>query len=77
MRIFINIFFVVVLFLLDIVGVMAGPNPPVPSPRKKGGGPPPNPGLPIDQDLVILLIIAVLFGVYVIYKHQLKQKTPV
>jgi len=56
---------------------MAGnPAPPAPNPfgRKK---PPPPPGLPIDENIFILIIIALLFGIYIIYSHRLKTKTPV
>jgi hypothetical protein len=41
--------------------------------------PPPTPvGLvPIDEGTVILLIIALLFGIYIIYKQTIKRKTSI
>lgn len=48
-------------------------NPPAPaSPMKT---PPPD-GLPIDENILILVIVASLFGIYTIYKHRLKVKAP-
>ena len=65
---------IVVVFLFGVVNVLAAPGPPVPTGKKK---PPPPPGLPIDQGLVLLLILALLLGIYVIYTHRLNKKTPV
>ncbi len=47
-------------------------DPPTPGPSLV-----PPPGLPIDENIFILIIIALLFGVYVIYSHRLKTKTPI
>jgi hypothetical protein len=58
--------------LIGISNAFAGPHPPPPNGKK----PPPPPGLPIDENLFIVLILAVLFGIYIIYKYQLKTKTP-
>jgi hypothetical protein len=44
------------------------PGPPTPGP------PPPPPGLPIDENIMILVVIALLFGIYIIYKHSVKRK---
>ncbi|NDP28452.1 MAG: hypothetical protein GZ087_13665 [Flavobacterium sp.] len=60
------------IYLFGIFSTFAVPHPPAPTGKK----PPPPPGLPIDDNLFILSIIAVLFGVYIIYKYQLKTKTP-
>ena len=46
--------------------------PPAPSPT--GKKPPPPPGLPIDENIMILVVIALLFGMYIIYKHSVKRK---
>jgi hypothetical protein len=59
--------------LIGISNTFAKPNPPPPNFKK----PPPPPGLPIDENLYILLLIAVLFGIYIIYRHNLKTKTPI
>jgi hypothetical protein len=46
------------------------------------GVPPPPGGCPpcpviIDESIMILLIIALVLGVYIIYKHRIKTKTPI
>jgi hypothetical protein len=74
MKIIINKSLIIMMYLLGIFNIFAAPHPPPPQNGKK---PPPPPGLPIDETLFILLIIATIFGLYVIYKYQLKAKTPV
>jgi hypothetical protein len=77
MNILPNKFYLFIAFLFGTLCTMAGnPAPPAPNPfgRKK---PPPPPGLPIDENIFILIIIALLFGIYIIYSHRLKTKTPV
>jgi hypothetical protein len=44
--------------------------------------PPPPPGndvpaVPIDDSLLLATLIAVSFGIYIICKYKLKQKTPI
>jgi len=44
--------------------------------------PPPPPGntlppVPIDNYLLFLVVVSVFFGIYIIYKNKLKQKTPI
>ncbi|CAM3939266.1 hypothetical protein [Flavobacterium weaverense] len=53
-------------------------NPPPPTENSTlQGTPPPPPGLPIDDNLIILLTMAIIFGIYVIYNQQAKtKKTP-
>ncbi|MFV5687588.1 hypothetical protein ACM55M_03055 [Flavobacterium sp. ZT3R25] len=63
-------FFTIILFTLGIFNVLAA-GPPAPAP------PPPPPGLPIDENIFILMIIAVLFGIYIICSFKLKTKTPI
>lgn len=36
--------------------------------------PPPEENLPIDGNITILIFIAVLFGIYTIYKYKLNKK---
>ena len=74
MKINANKFFITMIYLLGVSIVFAGPNPPPPNPNKK---PPPPPGLPIDENLFALFIIAILIGAYIIYRHNLKTKTPI
>jgi len=72
MKIIANKFFMTTLFLLGSFVLFAGPTPPPPNFKK----PPPPPGLPIDENILILIIIAILFGIYIIYNHNIKAKTP-
>jgi hypothetical protein len=72
MKIIANRFFVTMVCLLGALSAFAAPPPPTPN----GKRPPPPPGLPIDENLFIVLLLAVLFGIYMIYKYQLKTKTP-
>jgi len=74
MRIILNKFFALMIYLLSISNALAAPHPPPPNNGKK---PPPPPGLAIDDNLFILLILAVLFGIYIIYIYKLKTKTPI
>lgn len=69
-------FFLLLAFLLGTLYAFAGnaDGPPVPSPTGKHKKPPPPPGLPIDENIMILVVIALLFGMYIIYKHSLKRK---
>lgn len=67
-----NIFFVTI-YLLGVTNAFAAPHPPSPGGKK----PPPPPGLPIDENITFLLIMAILFGIYMIYRYQLKTKAPI
>jgi hypothetical protein len=71
MRIIVNKFFVILIYLLGMSTAFAGPNPPPPNNGKK---PPPPPGLPLDENILILLILAILFGIFILYNHKLKTK---
>ena len=73
MKIIANKFFMTMLFLLGSFVLFAGPTPPPPNFKK----PPPPPGLPIDEDILTLVVFAVLFGIYFIYNHNIKTKTPI
>ena len=74
MKIVPNKFYLFIAFLFGTIFVIAaGPSPPNPYGKK----PPPPPGLPIDDYIYILIIIALLFGIYIIYGHKLKTKTPI
>lgn len=69
---------IAIVFLLGIVNVFAASAPPTPaSTAKSAAGPEPQPDLPIDSNLLLLAIAALLFGIYVIYKHRLNRKASV
>ncbi|MNS54308.1 hypothetical protein D3C72_870920 [compost metagenome] len=79
MRIVSNKYFVLIAFLLGVGRAMvvtaktpkAPPEPDV-SPMSQ----PIPPGFSIDENIYILLIGALLLGVYMIHKNKLKIKTP-
>lgn len=66
-------FFLIIIFLFGVMHTFAKPNPP--HPNKTNNDPPP-PGLPIDLGVYVVFILALLYGIYIIYSHQLKTKTP-
>ncbi len=66
-------FFILVITLLGVMNVSAIPTPPTPGAKK----PPPPPGLPIDDNIFILLMTGILLGIYIVYKYQLKTKAPI
>ncbi len=61
-------FFIAIIYLFGVVIAFAAPNPPSPGYK----APPPPPGLPINEDIFMVLIIALLFGLFVIFRHQIK-----
>lgn len=73
MKIIANRFYIICTYLLGIFVAFAAPSPPTPTHR----APPTPPSAPIDENMFYLLIIAVAFGLYIIYKHNLKTKSPV
>jgi hypothetical protein len=73
MKIITNRFFVTIIYcLIGISTVFAGSTPPPPPGEDDGPDPPPN--VSIDESLFMFLIVALLFGMYIIYKRQKKQK---
>jgi hypothetical protein len=58
-------------FILLFFSIIAKGGPPPPP------APPPPPLLPIDENIYIVMIIALLFGIYIIYNNRLKTKTPI
>jgi hypothetical protein len=70
MRALQNKFYFLIFFLSGTLSVVAQDPPPPPPP-------PPPPGLAIDENIFILLSIAILFGVYIIYKNNLKRKSSI
>ncbi|MEA9415458.1 hypothetical protein [Flavobacterium sp. PL02] len=74
MKIISSKFLMVFFFMFNVVTVLAGSTPP--GPPQKGPAGPIGPPTPIDENLVFLLVGALSFGIYSIYKHKSKQKTP-
>jgi hypothetical protein len=63
-------YIILIVLVLTGTSVFAGRVGP-PPPRTPGP-----PGLPIDDNLLIMLIIALVYGVYKIYDLKLNKKTP-
>ena len=49
--------------------IFAEPAPPAPAPQ----GAPPPPGTPVDEGILLLLVISLVFGIYKIYKSNIKK----
>ena len=72
-----NVYFLII-FLFGFVCAFAGSTdagPPVPTAKKMGL--PPSPGLPIDENIFLLLVVASLFGTYIIYYNYIKTKNTI
>lgn len=67
----IKIFFVTI--FLTLINVSIGSAAPAAAPPAPMAIPPPPKG-DINQNLILLLICALLFGMYTIYKYNLKRK---
>ncbi|WP_281336988.1 hypothetical protein [Flavobacterium eburneipallidum] len=65
-------FFVLIALFFFTGSIIAAPNPP--SPKKI---PPPPPGLPIDENIYFLILIALIFSFYSILKYQIKTKASI
>jgi hypothetical protein len=60
----------ILLFCLYGYVAQAGPLQPDPPP-------PPDEFLPIDENITILMLMTVLFGIYIIYNYKLNKKRPI
>lgn len=73
-------FFILFIFLIGMCNGYAGDSieegPPEP-PASLDATPPPPPGLSINENIYILFSVALLFGIYIIYKNNLKVKSPI
>ncbi|SFF29850.1 hypothetical protein SAMN04488131_11449 [Flavobacterium xueshanense] len=75
MKLFKIVFFSLMIFVLGIFNAFAANHaPPSPTGRRR---PPPPPGLPIDENILTLMLVALVLGIYIIYRFKLKQKTPI
>ena len=72
MKTSLNAVFIVIAFLLGIVDTVAKNNPPVPNPNGKTYNTPPT--FPINEHLSFLLIVAAVYGIYIIYNQAVKTK---
>jgi len=66
-----NAFFAICLIVLNVLSVFAADEPlPEPNP-----GPPatPNEELPINDHIVLMLILAIVLGGIMIYRHKIKK----
>lgn len=61
-----RLIFLLVLLLPVVDGIAAPPSPPPPTP-------PPPPGLPIDSGLAVLMMAAVLYGAFEMYRYNIKK----
>lgn len=69
-------FYLLIFFLFGMLSAFAGNGAGSGPPSPTGKTPPP-PGLPIDENIFLLVGIAILFGIYIIYKNNLKTKNPI
>ena len=78
MAIKLNKLYFILIFLLGIVDLFAGPGgsgPPAPTSRNPSPPPgEPPPSVSIDQFMVLALVLTVFFGMYIIVKNK-KIKT--
>jgi hypothetical protein len=78
MKTIVNRFFILIVTLLGVMGAFATPHPPSPGGKESDVVPvPPPPGLPIDDNILVLLILAIVFGIYIICKRPIKTKAPI
>ncbi len=65
-----------VLFVLNSTIMLAqskGSDSGPPTPSRFGGGPP---GLPIDDNILILICVGLIYGAYIAYKKNQAKNTP-
>ena len=79
MKITIKILLVLIVFIFGVTKVFADVPTEPPAPMTNANGAPvvTPPGLPIDENIPLFVIIAILLGLYIIYNHNLKTKTPI
>lgn len=74
MKFFKSVFFTLMIFVLGMLNAFAANSgPPSPAGRRR---PPPPPGLGIDENIFTMMLVALIFGIYIIYNFKIKQKTP-
>lgn len=71
--------FIFFVLLIGPLVVLAG-NPPSPtssSPTGRSAAPPPPPSAPIDENLIMLFVLAIIMGCYIIYNYKQKTKAAI
>lgn len=66
-------FFYIIICLLGVLQCLAAPTPPAPGAKK----PPSPPGLPIDDGLLYVFIIAIAYGLFITIKNQINTKNSI
>jgi len=67
-----TVFFAFCLVIFNVASVIAQGEPiEVPEPGTPGG--PPNDELPINDHIILLLILTIVFGIAVVYKNKIKK----
>jgi hypothetical protein len=67
-------FYILFILLFGVADVFSQGGIPTPG----DGGPSSPPGFPIDENIFGLMIVALLLGFYIIYRHnRIKTKTPI
>ncbi len=69
--------YTIVLFVLCVAVIYAVVPAPNPNPPAPLGGPVDPDNLPINENLVILLVISLIYGSYKIYKHIQYKKASI
>ena len=73
-------FFKIIFLLFFLYGYVAhagGPCPPDDPDPLNPCEAAPGDNLPINENITILILIAVLFGIYIIYNNKLNKKRPI
>ena len=78
MKAILSKFLTFIFFLFGILNGMAKATPPAPNAKTNFDELPP-PGIegPIDESIIYLLILAVFFGIYIIYTRKLNDKSSI
>lgn len=54
--------------------IFAAPHPPSPGYKEADIAPPLPPGTPIDNGIILLFILALIYGLFILIRHHLKTK---
>jgi hypothetical protein len=67
-----------IIFLFGFMHAFAGSTKSgPPAPTAKQTALPPPPGLSVDENVFVLMIVALLFGTYIIYLNYIKTKNTI